>query len=157
MIRPAELDTLTFPGTWEAMLAAARGDVPALRALLAADPRLSQAEYWYTPVVHFAVREGHRDAVQVLLDASADPEANGLHDGSLSEMARERGFDAIATLLDATSDRRGRVATQPADHAIHVAAERGDLSGVRAQLDADATLIDRGDAIGRSPLHRAVR
>jgi ankyrin repeat protein len=157
MVRPTELDSLTFPGTWDAMLAAAAGDVPALRVLLDADPRLAAAEYWYTPVVHFAVRAGHLHAVQVLLDAGADPEANGLHDGSLSQMARERGLGAIAELLDTARDRRRRVMTQPADHPIHAAAERGDVSAVRAQLDADATLVDRGDAIGRSPLHRAVR
>ena len=157
MFRPTELDSLTFPGTWDAMLAADAGDVPALRALVDADPRLAAAEYWYTPVVHFAVRAGHADAVQLLLDAGADPEANGLHDGSLSQMARERGLGAIAELLDAARDRRRRVVTQPADHAIHAAAEAGDVSAVRAQLDADAALVERGDATGRSPLHRAVR
>lgn len=51
--------------------------------MLERDPRLSRAEYWYTPVIHFAAREGHLEAVQLLLDAGADPEWNGLHDGSL--------------------------------------------------------------------------
>ena len=156
MIRPGELDSLTFPHTWDAMLAAARGDVPALRAVLEADPRVANGEYWYTPVVHFAVREGHGDAVQLLLAAGADPEWNGLHDGSLSQMARDRGFASIVTLLDAARDRRRRVNAQPQDHAIHVAAERGDPGIVRAQLDADAGLANRGDATGMSPLHRAV-
>ena len=156
MVRPTELDSLTFPQTWEAMVAAAAGDVPALRALLAADPRLAAGEYWYTPVVHFAVREGHADAVQLLLDAGADPEANGLHDGSLRQMAIDRGLEPIAALLDAARDRRRRVVTQPADHEIHLAATRGDVAAVRGHLDVDSTLVDRGDATGRSPLHRAV-
>jgi ankyrin repeat protein len=156
MFRPIELDSLTFPLTWDAIVAADRGDVGALRALLAADPRVAIGEYWYTPVVHFAVREGHGDAVQVLLDAGADPEWNGLHDGSLSRMARDRGFVSIATLLDAASLRRRRVITQPEDHTVHTAAERGGVPAVRAQLDADPTLVNRGDATGMSPLHRAV-
>ncbi len=42
------------------------------------------------PAIHFAVREGHVEAVQLRLDAGADPEWNGLHDGSLIAMARDR-------------------------------------------------------------------
>ena len=156
MIRPTELDYLTFPLTWDAMLAAAAGDVPALQSLLAADPRVAQGEYWYTPVIHFAVRAGHADAVRFLLDAGADPEANGLYDGSLGQMALDRGLESIAALLDSARDRRRRVVTQPADHDIHVAAGRGDVAAVRAYLDTDSTLVGRGDATGRSPLHRAV-
>jgi uncharacterized protein len=46
----------------------------ALRGLLARAPQLARAQYWYTQPIHFAVRSGYLDAVQVLLDAGADPE-----------------------------------------------------------------------------------
>jgi len=36
------------------------------------DPSLSRAEYFYAPPIHFAVREGHAEAVRILLDAGAE-------------------------------------------------------------------------------------
>ena len=91
MIKPPELDSEEGGVVWNALTASDDGDVDALRRLVERDPRLSRAEYWYTPAIHFAVREGHLEAVQLLLDAGADPEWNGLHDGSLIAMARDRG------------------------------------------------------------------
>ena len=42
------------------------------------------------------------------------------------------------------------------DHAVHVAAERGDAARVRTLLDADRSLVHAGDRAGGTPLHRAV-
>jgi ankyrin repeat protein len=146
----------TGQAIWDTLLAGADGDLAALRRLLERDPRLSRAEYWYTSAIHFAAREGHVDTVRFLLDSGADPEWNGLHDGSLIEMARERGHEEIARALEQGRDRRGRVVPQAADHPIHAAAARGDADAVRALLDADASIIDVGDWLGGTALHRAV-
>src|SRR5262245_55963729 len=105
MLQPDELDS----AQWNTLVAASTGDVATLRAHLDADPTLSQAAYWYTTAIHFAVREGHPDAVRLLLDAGAHPEANGVHDCSLIEMARERGHGRIAEMLESERDRRGIV------------------------------------------------
>ncbi|MCC7043811.1 MAG: ankyrin repeat domain-containing protein [Acidobacteria bacterium] len=156
MIRPYELDTDQGRATWDTFVASATGDVAALRELLAGNPRLGRAEYWYTPVIHFAVREGHADAVRVLLDAGADPESNGLHDGSLIEMAAERGHAAIVRLLEQARDRRGRIVPGSDDHPIHLAVTRADADDVRRLLDGDPSLVHLGNAKGASPLHRAV-
>jgi ankyrin repeat protein len=156
MIKPVELESAEGNDIWDTLTAAAAGDVPSLRLLLDRNPRLAQAEYWYTPAIHFAAREGHIDAVHLLLDAGADPEKNGLNDRSLIEMARERGHDQIARVLERTRDQRGRVVAQPADHPIHDAATRGDVNSVRALLDADPRLVDLADQLGGTPLHRAV-
>jgi hypothetical protein len=153
--KPPELESDKGRDIWDTITAAAAGDTPTLQRLLARDPGSSQAEYWYTQPIHFAVRAGHLDTVQILLESGADPEWNGYHDGSLLEMARDRGHERIAQLLEEARNRRGRVA--PAgDHPIHVAAQADDIEGVRKFLDDDSNLLERGDRSGGTPLHRAV-
>src|SRR3954464_829636 len=129
MIKPPELDSPEGDIVWNALNASDDGDVDALRRLLERDPRLSRAEYWYTPAIHFAVRQGHVEAVQLLLAAGADPEWNGLHDGSLIVMARDRGHVEIARLLQEERDRRGRVLAGSDSHPIHAAITR-DAEGI---------------------------
>src|SRR5262245_33581521 len=154
MIKPTDIDDVV----WDVISAANNGNVDTMRHLLAADPNRSREGYFYTPAIHFAVREGHLDVVRLLLEAGADPEWNGHYGLSLSEMARERDHEAIAILLEQARDGRGR--TAPAlthdDHDIHRAAEAGDVRRVRDLLDADSTLLNRGDRAGGTPLHRAV-
>ena len=156
MIKPPELESEEGGLIWNALSASDEGDVAALRSLIERDPTLSRAEYWYTPAIHFAAREGHEDVVRLLLDAGADPEWNGLHDGSLIVMARERGHAEVARLLEEARARRGRVLAGPANHPIHDAISRDDLNAVRGLLDADPTLVDVANELGASPLHRAV-
>jgi ankyrin repeat protein len=155
IIKPPELESVEGNAIWDALTASDDGDVAALRELIAGDPRLSRALYWYTPAIHFAVREGHADAVQTLIDAGADPEWNGLHDGSLIVMARDRGHAQIVTLLEEARDRRGRVLPRSGSHPIHDAITRDDTAEVRRLLDADPSIVDVGTEIGASPLHRA--
>jgi len=94
----------------------------------------------------------------MLLDAGADSEWNGHYGLSLIEMARERGYEDVAVLLEKTRDSRGRVAQSPTreDHEIHRAAASGDVQRVRELLEADPSLIDLGDRAGGTPLHRGV-
>ena len=154
MIRPPELDDVT----WSVITAAASGDAETLRRLLAEDPARSREGYWYTPPIHFAVREGHTEIVSMLLDAGADSEWNGLYGDSLIGMAKERGYDSIVTVLEHNRDQRGRVAPAetPQDQEIHRVAEAGDVRRVRELLDQDPTLVNLGDHSGGTPLHRAV-
>jgi ankyrin repeat protein len=156
MIKPVELESEDGRDTWDTLAAASTGDVATLGRLLERDPRLARAGYWYAPAVHFAAREGHVDAVRLLLDSGADPENNGLNDRNLIEMARERGHAQIARMLEQERERRGRVVAQPADHPIHKAAALGQADAVRAMLDADATLVNRGARRGITPLQCAV-
>jgi ankyrin repeat protein len=74
MIKPDEFESEAGQLTWDTIVAAAEGDVIALRRLIERNSRLALSEYWYTPAIHFAVREGHIEAVQLLLDAGAHPE-----------------------------------------------------------------------------------
>src|SRR5580700_5608691 len=128
MIKPPDIED----DNWEISIAAAAGDAPTLRRLLHKDPTLSRRGYFYTPPIHFAVREGHAEIAQMLLDAGADAEWNGYYGDSLIGMARERGHDVVAAILERARDRQGRTAPAEtrADHPIHSAAEAGDLRRV---------------------------
>ena len=156
MIKPPEMESGLGRDVWDTITAAAAGDTVTLQRLMERDRNLSRAEHFYAPPIHFAVREGHLEAVRILLDAgAADAEWNGFDFDSLIEIARDRGHEDIALLLDGVRRRRGPVAPAE-DHPIHLAAERDDVQRVRDHLNGDATLLNRRDAGGRTPLHRAV-
>lgn len=143
---------------WDTISAAASGDVAALRIVLARDPNLHRAAYWYTQPIHFAVREGRLEAVRVLLDAGADPDTTGADNRDLVTIARDRGHESVARLLEETRASRERPTRLEvaSDHPIHLAADAGDAARVRELLDADSTLVDLSDRQGGSPLRRAV-
>ncbi|HUE85801.1 MAG TPA: ankyrin repeat domain-containing protein [Vicinamibacterales bacterium] len=94
--------------------------------------------------------------MRLLLEAGADPEWNGLYDGSLIVMAGDRGHAEIARLLEEARDRRGRVLAGSDSHPIHAAITREDTREIRRLLDANPGLVDVGNEVGASPLHRAV-
>jgi ankyrin repeat protein len=156
MLKPDELETEEGRDIWATLVAASQGDIDSLHRLIDKNPVLSRAEFWYSPAIHFAVREGHIDAVRLLLDAGADPESNGLYDGSLIVMAKDRGHEAIAALLERERDRRRRPIAGQARLPIHTALAKGDLKNVSAELDADPSLIHAIDRDGCTPLHRAL-
>ena len=78
-----------------------QGDAAALRDVLARDPNLYRAEYWYTPPIHFAVRAGRIETTQVLLEAGADPAWRAMSGDDLATLARDRGHDTLARLARA--------------------------------------------------------
>lgn len=92
----------TTANVWEILAASREGDLQAVRRLVHGCPELIYAQYNYTPPIHFAVREGHRDLVAYLLD-------NGAHDPdyriypfreSLRTIAQDRGHVEIAAMLN---------------------------------------------------------
>ena len=131
---------------WDAICAAVNGDAEALGCLLERDSKLAK----YDQPLYFAVREGHLDAAQVLLDAGADSSEE------LLTVARDRCHERVVRLLEETRARRGRIKPAEADHPIHVAAANGDVERVRALLDAEPQLVHLSDRAGGTPLHRAV-
>ena len=163
LIKPIELiagdkdwtDTWRADDVWAVLNAARDGDVASLRALLTRDPTLVRAEYWYTPPLHFAVREGHLEAVKVLVEAGGDLTHRSLHGGEpLIEIALDRDHDDVAQYL--RGELEGRAQSDGTSHAIHEAVADDDLARVEGLLSADPRLSNRGDALGRRPLHRAV-
>src|SRR5215475_3449281 len=94
-----------------------------------------------------AVRRGRVDDVRRLLDAGARPDHMNIYGDTLVDMARDRGHEAVALVVEQACERARRVVVSPThtDHPIHVAAESGDLSRVRELLDAEPSLIRRSD------------
>jgi ankyrin repeat protein len=163
LIRPTELASERPYGpwssrgcdVWEAIVAARAGDAAALRRLLDRDPGLAR----YDQPLRFAVREGHLEAVQALLAAGADPDVSGPAGETLAGVARDRGHEEVAQLLEPLRGRSGRAVPAErtaGEHAIHEAADANDVERVRQLLDGDPQLISRADRKGGTPLHRAV-
>jgi uncharacterized protein len=138
-----------------AMFVAARdGDMATVKQLVARVPALATAEYNYTPPVHFAVREGHRDLVEFLLDRGADIAYRSYpFKESLLSFAEDRGHDDVADLLRGRLSRRFALA--PGTQAIIDAAANGDLSAVEAELARNPALARASNETGDTPLHRA--
>ncbi len=163
LIAPAPTDSLwrDNPGTWGcepadiwAMLRAAlEGDDARVRALAALDPNLVRAEYWYTQPLHFAVREGHQDVVETLLTLGADPTYRRYGHEPLATVARDRGHEDAAVIIERARAARG-LGTGP--HEVHAAATEGDIGRLRALVEADGSLLVLGDGEGFTPVHRAV-
>src|SRR5262249_19504296 len=83
---------------WDTIVAARAGDAATLRTLLARDPNLAR----YDEPLRFAVREGHLDAVKVLLDAGADADAIAGENETLITVARDRGHEDVARHIERT-------------------------------------------------------
>jgi ankyrin repeat protein len=167
LIRPVEL----FPGgQWElsdgskasnddvfAIFVAAReGDLATVMRLVNRTRALATVEYNYTPPIHFAVREGHRDVTEVLLDHGADPAYRSYpFSESLLTFAEDRGHADVADLLQRRLSRRFTLA--PGTQAIIDAAARGDLAAVEAELAREPGLARVSNDTGDTPLHHATK
>ena len=120
MIKPVEMRQ-TLPMTlhggasstttevWDMLCASRDGDLDRVTQLIAGRPGLSTCQYNYTPPLHFAVREGHLSLVQLLVDRGAfDPGYKTYPFGdTLPTMARDRGRDDIAQVLETASTTPG--------------------------------------------------
>jgi hypothetical protein len=97
----------TTTEVWAMLSACYSGDVARAQELMAECPELATCQYNYTPPLHFAVREGHFGLVKALVDRGAyDPGYKSYPFGdTLLTIARDRGFDEIATLLESALER----------------------------------------------------
>lgn len=160
MLQPADLKSdaklLWSPGrgtdVWALMQASAEGDVRAVRALLARDPTLVRAQYGYRKPLYFAVRENRLEVARVLLDHDPNPMDLWIDDSPL-EIARDRGYTAMEALLVETLETRFNASAK--GEPVAVALRAHDLPRMRALLDADPSLLGRGDLRANQPIHWA--
>ena len=132
---------------WELLSAAIRNDAGALRKHLRADPDCARLQFWYTPPIHFAVREGNLDATRVLWEAYAYDEVT-----DLITMADYRGHTSVADYLRKAI---GSVA-EASDPQLHEAVKAGDHAKVERLLNDLEGIESQRDPEGRTALHVAV-
>src|SRR5689334_9893412 len=111
---------------WSLFEASASGDLPAVERLVQARPDLVNAQYNYTPAIHFAVREGRLEVAEYLI-------------GHGAETVDYRTYPFQDSLLTIAEDREDR---EMADLLRNVAAQRFPVApGLATFLDA----AKRGD------------
>ena len=143
--------------------AAEQGDLPTLRALVAARPelvRLDRAENDEHTALHYAVLNRDLACTRFLLEAGADPH-KGIypHRDATSPLtlAEDRGYDDVVALIRNELDRRAAQAgadPERGDELFDLVRD-GDLDGVRRLLEAAPERIAEVDAQGCKPLHAA--
>ena len=141
---------------WALFCASGAGDLARVSALLDRDPKLVNAQYWYQFPIHMAVREGHAEVVQLLLQAGADPGQSRYTYNSwdkLLAIAEERGYGEMQALLVAAM--RERFGYDPGFVALAEAIKGRERARVEAVLSEHPDFIRAADALGNGPLHWA--
>ncbi|MDE0040945.1 MAG: ankyrin repeat domain-containing protein, partial [Candidatus Poribacteria bacterium] len=132
---------------WDLICAAIRNDVETIRDHLKAEPDCARLEFWYTPPIHFAVREGNLDATRILWKAYPYDEVT-----DLIRMAEDRSNTGVADFLRASI---GAVGSQ-ADLRLHQAVEAGNQGKIERLLTEVPGIGVHRDSEGRTALHVAV-
>jgi ankyrin repeat protein len=142
---------------WALFKACARGDLPSVKALLAKDRRLVNAQYWYQFPIHLAVYAGHAEIVKLLLDQSADPGQSRATYNSWDKLllgARERGRRRIESMLERAMKRRFNY--NPNFEALKEAIIARNAAKIGAVLRRRPELARASDALGSNALHWSV-
>ena len=134
-----------------------RGDLEAVRALIAVDPKRvdSDDQYEWRPIFHAALRR-HEEIVRLLIDAGADLSA---HDGYVLHYAAEVPDNkAVVTLLVQYGALDAHVRpTSDLSRQLLAAIFLGDTSRVQSLLRMHPELATEPDGRGDQPIHHAAR
>jgi ankyrin repeat protein len=142
---------------WALFEACALGDMPKARALLAKDQRLVNAQFWYEFPIHMAVRAGHAQIVELLLDRGADPGQSRFTYNSWDKLllyARDRGHHWVESMLQRAMQKRFNYA--PDFDVLKNAVITRDLRKIGAVLRRQPRLARMSDALGNNALHWSV-
>ena len=133
---------------WQLICAAINDDVETIQSCLTENPSSARLEYWYTPPIHFAVREGNLAATQILWQAYQYEEVN-----KLVTVARDRGYLHIIPALTSFED----IHLQRDEYGrsdLHLAVLEGDISAIQNIIKRGSSL-DTTDQFGFRPIHYA--
>ena len=94
--------TSTTTTVWKILRASYEGNLRMVKTLVEKCPELIYAQYNYTPPIHLAVREGHKDVVEYLLERGAlDPDYRIYPFlESLLTIAQDREYSTIVASLE---------------------------------------------------------
>lgn len=92
----------TTTKVWDILVASRNGDLEAIKNMVGECPELIYAQYNYAPLIHLAVREGHIDLVNYLLNNGAHDPGYGIYPflDSLQTIAQDRGYNEIVSSLE---------------------------------------------------------
>lgn len=166
MTQPAEMktknyvygvETLNGFDAWALFEACAMGEAPKVRALVAKDRRLVNAQFWYQFPIHLAVYAGHAEIVRLLLEAGADPGQSVYTYNSwdkLLQCAIERADRPVEALLRRAMHKRFHYT--PDFEPLKAAIVARDSRKIGAILRRQPELARASDALGNNPLHWSV-
>jgi uncharacterized protein len=158
--RPADFHEQTWgQNTWTFLIAVFEGNERTVIDMLRLEPWLARAEYAYLQPLHYAVKGGRIEMVRLLLEAGANPLAEGwsgrpLGDDTPLARARDREQPEIVRLLEAAAgkplpklparpepppDPRGEI-----ELAMSNCGHRGDVAGALALLEQHPDLAYAG-------------
>ena len=137
---------------WDLFCACVAGDLESVRRLLAKDPSLARCQFSYRKPLYFAVRENRLAVTDFLLEHDPNPIGLAVHD-SLIEIARDRGYAEMETLLTARLASRHNISSRGEPVAAAIRAR--DPVKVRALLDTSPELLHVGDLRANQPIHWA--
>ena len=157
--RPGDFDEgIWGRDTWPFLVAVYEGREDTVRELLRGDPTLARAEYAYMQPLHYAVRGAHVGMTKLLVEAGADPLAEGwsgrLGDDTPLARARDREQAQIVAILeDAVARPRPAAPARNAqttsewrelENEMFKICGRGDITGAVAMLDAHPGIAQAG-------------
>jgi len=90
-------------------VAAVRGSIEELEALIAGGANVNAAGELGNRPLHEAVGQGHRRAIEILLNAGATADAKNDEGKTPRDVAELLGLSAILSLLDGRSNKSGRI------------------------------------------------
>lgn len=132
---------------WTLICAAIREDVQTIRNHLREGVDCARLEFWYTPPIHFAVREGNLDATRLFWEAYPYDEVT-----NLIRMADDRGHTDVAGYLRTSIGTASRDTNLKLHHAVE-AGNQEEIEGIFAEVP---DISVHRDEEGRSALHVAV-
>ena len=150
------VEKLNGHDAWALFKACAAGDMPKVKALLAKDRRLVNAQiYYYQFPIHMAVRAGYAEIVKLLLDQGDGPIALTYNSwDKLLLAARERGHRQVEEVLQRAMSKRFNYS--PDFDELKEAIIARDSRKIGAVLRRQPNLAQASDALGNNALHWSV-